>query len=166
LAVALSGCVQLAGTFPGGSATESTMSPSAPSTSQAVTRGVVHEKLSAGPWTVTVEDAHRTSDSVGGAKPVAGSEFLLVEVGFENKGTDALEVRPQDFKLVSSSGKTMPPAETSQAAFNAHSMRPVSPRFGTSSVFVFGVPKGAERYTFEFSPTVGGKTTRLEWQVP
>ena len=39
-------------------------------------------------------------------------------------------------------------------------------RFGTSTVFVYRVPKGSVRYTFAFSPPSAGDKTRLEWRVP
>jgi len=161
---ALSGCIRMSGDFPvpGGSkvATPGVSSP----VTRKVTNGVVGEKLSAGPWTVTVEETKREAGKVGGIKPSAGSEFLTVAVGFENKGTEALEVRPDDFELTDPKGTVVPPAKLSQAAFNARSMRPLLTRFGTSTVFVYQVPKGLDRCTFSFSPP--GQDTRLKWQVP
>ena len=161
---ALSGCIRMSGTFPVPAGSEvATPGVAAPATRR-VTNGVVGEKLSAGPWTVTVEEAKREGGEVGGAKPSAGSEFLTVAVGFENKGTEALEVRAEDFELIDPSGIVVPQAKLSQAAFNARSMRPVLARFGTSTVFVYQVPKGSARCTFAFSPP--GQDTRLKWQVP
>jgi hypothetical protein len=163
-ASALSGCIRIAGTFPA-SAGSDAATPSATSPAeQPITHAVVGEKLLAGAWTVTVEDAKRTGKSVGGVRPDAGQEFLTVDVGFENKGAEALEVRPQDFKLTDPSGAVVPQAKISKAAYNANSMRPLLARFGTSTVFVYQVPKAAARYTFVFSPP--GQKTRLEWQVP
>ena len=97
--------------------------------------------------------------------PPDGSDFLSVDVGFENKGTEALSVRAEDFRLLDSEGTPMPMAKMKKPAFNASSMRPLLPRFGTSTVFVFSVPKGAAHYTLEFSPGGAAKKTRLEWQV-
>jgi hypothetical protein len=163
---ALAGCIQITGNFPAPAGSSPTTVASSAAATQPVTHGVVGEKLSTGGWTVTVEDARRTADSVGGTKPTGGSEFLVVGVGFENKGTAALDVRPEDFELVGPQGKSLPKADVSQAAFNARSMRSLLPRFGTSTVFVFEVPKGAERYAFVFTPEVSGHKTRLEWRVP
>jgi len=129
-----------------------------------ITHGIVGEKLSAGAWTVTIEDAARTGKSVGGQKAAAGEDLLLVTVGFENMGTDALQVRPDDFKLTDANGKSFAKTQTTQAAYNARSMRPLMPRFGTTTVFVYKVPKGSQRYTFTFSPP--GLDTKLEWLVP
>ena len=149
------------------SAESAPVTPSTPAAaSRPITHGVVGEKLTAGAWMVTVEDATRTGGKVGGSKPAEGSEFLLVDVGFENKGTDSLEVRPEDFELVDPSGATVPMADVPKAAYNASSMRPLMGRFGTSTVFVYQVPKGAARYTFAFSPPSAGDKTRLEWRVP
>jgi hypothetical protein len=162
-AAALSGCIVVSGPAP----VQEGANPAVSTTvvaSQPVTHGVVQEKLSAGPWTVTVEEATRSSKSVGGKRPAQGSDFLLITVGFENKGTDALNVRPQDFELTDPNGKAMPQADSSLAAFNARSMRPLMPRFGTSTTFVYRVPQGSVRYRFVFSPP--GQNTRLEWQVP
>jgi hypothetical protein len=160
------GCIRVTGTFP--MSVESapvTPSPAAVA-ARPITHGVVGEKLTVGAWTVTVEDAKRTSGKVGGSKPAAGNEFLLVDVGFENKGTDSLEVRPEDFELTDPSGATVPMADVSKPAYNASSMRPLMGRFGTSTVFVYQVPKGSVRYTFAFSPPRVGDKTRLEWRVP
>jgi len=160
---ALSGCIRMSGTFPVSAGSDvATPGGAAPATRK-VTNGIVGEKLSAGPWTVTVEEAKREGGEVGGTKPSAGSEFLTVAVGFENKGTEALEVRPEDFELTDPNG-VLPLAKISQAAFNARSMRPLLARFGTSTVFVYQVPKGSDRCTFSFSPP--GQDTRLKWQVP
>ena len=166
-AAASCGCVRVTGTFP--MTLESaplTRSPAAIAAQPPITHGVVGEKLTAGAWTVTVENAKRTSGKVGGSKPGAGKEFLLVDVGFENKGTDALEVRPKDFELTDPSGALVPIADVSKAAYNASSMRPLMGRFGTSTVFVYQVPKGSVRYTFAFSPLIAGAKKRLEWRVP
>jgi hypothetical protein len=163
---ALSGCIQIAGTFPAQQGSEPAASAPAAASDRPVTHGVVGEELSAGAWTVTVEGAKRTAEKVAGAKPAAGSEFLTVDVGFENKGSDALEVRAEDFQLTDPSGTVVPQAIISKAAYNARSMRPLLARFGTSTVFVYQVPKGLGRYTFVFSPQGLGKKTRLEWQVP
>jgi hypothetical protein len=163
-AVALGGCIRVSGTFPA----SALPSPTAPAAANAkpVTHGVVGEKLTHGAWTVTVEAAQRSSDKLGGVKPPEGSDFLSADVGFENKGTDSLEVRPEDFQLLDSRGASMPMAKMKKPAFNASSMRPLLPRFGTSTVFVFSVPKGSAHYALTFSPTGVGKGTRLEWQVP
>ena len=164
-AAGLSGCIRISGTFPlsagSGPATPAPVAAAA----QPITHGIVGEKLSAGAWTVTVEGAERTGKRVGGQKPAAGTEFLLVDVGFENKGTDALGVRAEDFELADPTGAVVSTADIPKAAYNARSMRPLSPRFGTSTVFVYQVPKGLVRYTFAFSPPGTGKT-RFEWQVP
>jgi hypothetical protein len=160
------GCIRVTGTFP--MSVESapvTPSPAAVA-ARPITHGLVGEKLTAGAWTVTVEDAKRTSGRVGGSKPAAGKEFLLVDVGFENKGTDSLEVRPEDFELTDPSGATVPMADVSKPAYNASSMRPLMGRFGTSTVFVYQVPKRSVRYTFAFSPPGVGDKARLEWRVP
>jgi hypothetical protein len=162
----LSGCIQIAGTplLPADS-TVASQSPEPP-VERRVTHGIVGEKLSAGAWVVTVEAAKRSGDkSVGDAKPVRGSEFLAIDVGFENKGTDALEVRAGDFELVGPAGRALPMADMTQPAFNARSMRLLLPRFGTSTVFVYRVPKGTEHYTFAFTPQ-GAGGTRLEWRLP
>jgi hypothetical protein len=113
-----------------------------------------------------VERSDRTDGKLGGAKPTAGSDFLTVDVGFENKGADALEVRPGDFQLTDPSGAVVPQAKISKPAFNASSMRPLLPRFGTSTVFVYQVPKGSVHYTLVFSPNGPTKKPQLEWQVP
>ncbi len=161
-----SGCIRVTGTFP--MSVESapvTPSPAAVA-ARPITHGVVGEKLTAGAWTVTVEDAKRTGDRVGGSKPGAGNDFLLVVVGFENKGTDSLEVRPGDFELTDPSGATVAMADIPKPAYNANSMRPLMGRFGTSTVFVYRIPKGSVRYTFAFSPPNAGDKARLEWRVP
>ena len=163
-ALALSGCIRIAGTFPASVGSDAATTVVSTPAEQPVTHAVVGEKLSAGTWTVTVEAAKRTEKSVGDVKPGAGQEFLTVDVGFENKGTEALEVRPQDFKLTDPSGAVVPQAKISKAAYNANSMRPLLARFGTSTVFVYEVPNGLVRYTFAFLPP--GQKTRLEWQVP
>ena len=163
---ALSGCIQIAGTFPVPAGSGPASPTPAAVAARPVTHGVVGEKLSAGAWTVTVEGAKRTAEKVAGVKPAAGSEFLTVDVGFENKGTDALEVRAENFELTDPSGTVVPQAKISKAAYNASSMRPLMARFGTSTVFVYQVPKGSVRYTFVFSPQGPEKKTRLEWQVP
>jgi hypothetical protein len=160
LVAPLSGCIRISGELP---STAATPTP-APAKAKPVTVGVVGEKLTMGPWTVTLEDAARTSSKVGAVKPSAGSEFLTLGVGFENKGTDALEVRVQDFALIDQSGVSMPLAKVQKPAFNASSMRPLLPRYGTSTVFVYQVPAGSARYTFAFRPP--GQKTRLEWRVP
>lgn len=163
--VALAGCIRVSGTFPAQVVPVPAPAPAAADT-KPVTHGVVGEKLTHGAWTVTVEASARTADKLGGVKPPDGSDFLSVDVGFENKGTDALEVRPKDFQLLDSRGASMPMAKMSKPAFNASSMRPLQPRFGTSTVFVYTVPKGSGRYALAFSPDGVGKGPRLEWQVP
>jgi hypothetical protein len=127
---------------------------------------VVGEKLKMGAWTVTVVDAVRTPGALGGVKPPAGSDFVVVDIGFENKGTDALQVRPEDFRLTGPGGVVVPMATMTKPAFNASSMRPLLPGFGTSTALVYPVPKKADRYTLVFSPGGAGKKAQLEWQVP
>ncbi len=51
-------------------------------------------------------------------------------------------------------------AKMKKPAFNANSMRPLLPGFGTSTVFVYAVPEGAGRYALVFSPE-GGRQARL-----
>jgi hypothetical protein len=120
-----------------------------------------------GSWAVTVEDSQRTRGPVGGLKPPAGSDFLTVDVVFQNKGADALRVRAEDFKLVDPGGAAIPLAKTTKPAFNASSMRPLLPGFGTSTVFVYAVPAGSkDRYTLTFSPPKPGKKSQLAWRVP
>jgi len=162
LSAALVGCVQMSGGLPSQGDVAATEASGEP---QAVTHAVVGEKLSSGPWTVTVEEAKRSGDSVGGARPSSGHQLYLVEVGFENKGTESLVVNPDDFALKDGAGKAMPRAKTSKAAYNAQSMRPLNGRFGTSTEFVFEVPASAEGLTFVFVPPGSGKTS-LEWKVP
>jgi len=162
--VSLSGCIVVSGTPPVPAAQEATVTTPATAASRPITHGVVGEKLSAGPWTVTIEDSSRTSKGVGGVKPGEGEDLLTVTVGFENMGTDSLQVRPDDFALTDESGASFPRAKTSQAAYNASSMRPLQPRFGTTTIFVYKVPRGSARYTFAFSPP--GQNTKLEWLVP
>jgi hypothetical protein len=163
--IALSGCIRVSGTLPASVLPAPTPAPAVADT-KPVTHGIVGEKLTHGAWTVTVEASQRTADKLGGVKPPEGSEFLSVDVGFENKGTDALEVRPEDFQLLDSRGASMPMAKMRKPAFNASSMRPLQARFGTSTVFVFTVPTGSGHYALAFSPDGVGKGTRLEWQVP
>jgi hypothetical protein len=162
--VALGGCIRVSGTLPA----SVLPAPTAPAVADTkpVTHGVVGEKLTHGAWTVTVEAAQRTADKLGGVKPPEGNEFLSVDVGFENKGTDSLEVRPEDFQLLDSRGASMPMAKMHKPAFNASSMRPLQPRFGTSTVFVYTVPKESGHYALAFSPDGVGKGPQLEWQVP
>ena len=161
----LCGCIMISGNPPMPAQTPTAPpTPQQPVASKPVTRGVVGEKLSAGAWTVTIEEVTRTGKSIGGQKPESGEDLLLVTAGFYNDGTDSLEVRPEDFKLVDSNEKPIPQAKTSQAAYNASSMRPLMPRFGTSTIFVYRIPKGSKRYTFVFTPP--GLGIRLEWRVP
>ena len=161
----LCGCIMLSGNPPLPAQTPTAPpTPAAETASKPVTKGVVGEKLSAGAWTVTIEEVNRTGKSIGGQKPASGEELLLVTAGFYNNGTDSLDVRPQDFQLVDSNGKPVVHAKISQAAYNANSMRPLMPRFGTSSIFVYRVPAGSKRFTFVFTPPELG--TRLEWRVP
>jgi len=167
LATVLGGCIRVYGELPSTARSLSTTPTASPATAKPVTVGVVHEKLTAGAWTVTLVDAVRTAGRVGEVKPSAGSEFLTVDVGFQNNGTDALEVRAQDFTLTDSKGVRVPLAKVQKPAFNAASMRPLLPRFGTSTVFVYEVPTGSSsHYTLAFSPPGLGKKSRLEWQVP
>lgn len=164
-AASLCGCITISGTPPMPAQTPTAPpTPQQPVASKPVTKGVVGEKLSAGAWTVTIEEVNRTGKSIGGQKPESGEDLLLVTVGFYNNGTDSLDVRPQDFQLVDSNGKPIAHAKVAQAAYNANSMRPLRPRFGTSTIFVYRIPKGAGRYTFVFTPP--GMGTQLEWRVP
>jgi hypothetical protein len=127
---------------------------------------VIGEKLKAGAWTVTVVDAVRTPGALGGVKPAAGRSFVMVDIGFENEGTDALQIRPDDFRLTNPSGAVIPMAKMTKPAFNAASMRPLLPGFGTSTALVYQVPKESVRYTLLFSPKGAGSKARFEWQVP
>ncbi len=162
--LALTGCIVISGTSPAASSSVSAAPAPKAVASKPVTHGVVGEKLKVGPWTVTVEQAQRTAEKVGGVKPAAGRQFLVVDIGFENKGTDALEVRAQDFELTDSRGAVVPLAKMSKPAFNASSMRPLLPQFGTSTALVFEIPKGWGSYTLAFTP--GPKKIRMEWRVP
>jgi hypothetical protein len=127
---------------------------------------MVGEKLTMGAWTVTVVDCVRTPKALGGVKPPAGSDFVVVDIGFENKGTESLQVRAEDFTLTSPSGAVVPMATMTKPAFNATSMRPLLPGFGTSTALVYPVPKESDRHTLVFSPKAVGKKAQLEWQVP
>ena len=162
--LALGGCIRISGTLP--ASTQPEVVTSTPPVPRPVTHGVVGEKLSSGGWTVTVEDAAREDGKLGGLAPPAGHDFLTVDIGFENKGTEALAVRAQDFELVGPTGDVIPMAKVKKPAFNANSMRPLLPGFGTSTVLVYAVPKGMVRYALVFSPRGAGRKTRLEWQVP
>lgn len=166
LAMAASGCIRISGTFPASALPNVASVATAAADPPPITHGVVGEKLSAQGWTVTLERAETTAEKVGGVKPAKDSEFLIIDVGFENKGTDALEVRAEDFELTDRTGAVVPRAEILKPAFNARSMRPLLPRFGTSTAFVYQVPKGLARYAFTFSPRGAGKKPQLEWQVP
>ncbi|MDP1794930.1 MAG: DUF4352 domain-containing protein [Acidimicrobiales bacterium] len=164
-AIALSGCIRISGTLPASSLPAPTQAAAA-AEAKPVTHAVVGEELTHGAWTVTVEAAQRTADKLGGVKPPDGRDFLTVDVGFENKGTDSLEVRPEDFQLLDAAGAPMPMAPMKKPAFNANSMRPLMPRFGTSTVFVYTVPRGSSRYALVFTPGGARGKARLEWQVP
>lgn len=166
LSVGLAGCIRIYGTFPASALPSSTATVTAPVKVEPVTHGFVGEELSTRGWNVTVARAEFTAEKVGGVKPAPDSRFMVIDVGFVNKGNGALEVRADDFELLSESGESLPRAEIGKPAFNARSMRPLLPNFGTSTVFVYRVPLGRARYTFVFTPPVSGKKTMLEWQVP
>jgi hypothetical protein len=163
-ATAITGCIEIRGTGPGMPGSVEVTSAES-TTAQPVTRGVVTEKLTYGPWVVTVESARRVNESVGGAMVPSGADLLVVDVGFQNNGTEALTVDPRNFRLLGEDGTAYPFANTTQASFNAGSMRPVQARYGTSTTFVFEVPKGSDRFDLVFLPQ-GEGGAELAWRVP
>ena len=163
-AVLLAGCIQIplgTTTGPSRKVTSSSKGASAPMPS----RVAVGMALTSRPWKVIVRKASLSSKGSAGRKAPAGKAFVRIETEFQNIDMgNAVIVRPEDAVLEDSSGRRFSLSGT-DPGYNARGMRPIAPRMGGFTVFVFAVPKGVSNLTFTFRPSVAGKRLKLSWGV-
>lgn len=129
------------------------------------TPSMAGSQLTSGPWKVLLERVTVTHSLPDGAKAAAGTQLMLVDIGFQNAGlSSALHVLPKQFTLKDASGKTLKPFATSLPAFNAQSMRPLDARLGQTTTFAYQIASGSSGYVFTFAPGQG--STPMRWAVP
>ena len=166
----LGGCVVIpmgpsstsSGTSPGSTSASASKPSKAPRVSGGYPSGTTQKE---GQLAVTATSEPLRQTAPGGQKAGSGKAFLVVDLDFQNQTTLGIPLQPDDFKFADPKGTLLTPVP-SPPAFNATSEQQLNPGYGSSTAFVYEVPKDASGYVFAYTPEVEGKRQTLRWSMP
>ena len=115
----------------------------------------VNEPVTAGTWTITIDDV-RGEPMYGGVYPKKGDEYLVLDLGLENHGSSAAKLSNAEFSLADASGKTYAPMANKESQWIG-GMQPIAAGDRALALgLMFDVPKGSTGLKLSFSPKGDG----------